>query len=222
MLISSKHNFIFVHIYKCGGTSVSSALVPHADLRFRFTYQWLVSRKFVALVERALGIQDMGQKIFTGYHKHASAAEIRRRLGPEVYDSYYSFSFVRNPYSLVRSLYRYISGTPSHANHVLVRDMSLDEFVQYHIQSKPMTQYSFLSDSDGKLIVRFVGRFENLVGDFSLLCNDLNIPSATLQHLNRSDIINRSDIVQFSKGAKQQIRDYYRADFNVFAYPSTV
>ena len=222
MLISSKHNFIFVHIYKCGGTSVSSALVPYANLRFRFTYQWLISRKIVALVERTLGIQSMGQQIFTGFHKHASAAEIRRRLGPDLYDSYYSFSFVRNPYSLVSSLYRYISGTTSHADHVLVRDMTFDEFVHYHIQSNPLTQCSFLSDSKGRLLVKFVGRFEHLARDFNQLCNELNIPSATLRHLNRSVDSYRLSLASLSTVSKQQIRNYYEDDFNAFAYPSTV
>jgi hypothetical protein len=105
---------------------------------------------------------------------------------------------------------------------MLVRDMSLDQFVHYHIQSNPPTQYSFLSDSEGKMLVRFVGRFENLVGDFNLLCNVLNIPNATLRHLNRSSNVNKSDVIELSTLAKQQIRDYYIDDFNAFAYPSIV
>ena len=129
---------------------------------------------------------------------------------------------MRNPYTLVRSLYRYIGGTPSHADHVLVREMTIDQFVQYHIQSNPPTQRSFLSDSDGKMLVKFVGRFENLEGDFSRLCNELNIPSARLNHLNRSGDVNRKNVPDFSNSALRQIRDYYYDDFNAFSYPCTV
>lgn len=222
MLISKRYNFIFVHIYKCGGTSVASALVPYANLRFRFTYEWFLSRKAIGLFERTLCLQDKGQSFFTGYHKHSSALEIRDKLGDSVFNRYYTFTFVRNPFTFVYSLFRYIGGTRSHKDHAIVRQMSFDQFIEYHIDSNPSTQKSLISDTNGVVLVNFVGRFESITEDFNRLCRDANIPACTLPHLNSSTNFTNSIPGRFSSFAQDQICKYYYDDFETFSYPKSI
>ncbi len=47
-------------------------------------------------------------------------------------------------------------------------------------------QYDFLYDSKERLLVDFVGRFENLQADFDLICERLGIQESKLPHVNTS------------------------------------
>ena len=75
MIISNKKKFIFVHIYKTGGTSVSSALVRYARFRERIASEFYLSKKIVSTINDKLELADQGNKWVNGLHKHAKAIE---------------------------------------------------------------------------------------------------------------------------------------------------
>lgn len=83
MLVSESHGFIFIHIGKTGGTSIERALCEYLDLDFEITKK-----------------DTDGQ-----WWKHIWAKGMRRRIGPEAWNSHFTFAFVRNPYDMVLSLY---------------------------------------------------------------------------------------------------------------------
>lgn len=96
MIISNSKKFIHVHIYKCGGTSVSYAIQPYLE--------W---NDFIA--DGTKYGQDMdavwGDRY--GLGKHSTAKEIRTVVGESVWNEYFTFSFVRDPLSRMTSLYRW-------------------------------------------------------------------------------------------------------------------
>lgn len=97
MIISTSRQFIFVHLTKCAGTSVKTALNPH-----------------LAVNDLVLWGNNNGQiwstvlKKLGGPRKHSSAQEIRDFVGLEFWTECYSFSVVRPPVERLLSYYKFL------------------------------------------------------------------------------------------------------------------
>lgn len=95
-IISNSKQFIFLHLHKCGGSSVEVAYQPHA--------QWN---------DLVIGSTDAGERLqpiyrkLHGLHKHNTATEIRTIVGEEIWERYWTFSMVRHPVSIYESFYRW-------------------------------------------------------------------------------------------------------------------
>ena len=124
MLISHKNKFIFIHIYKTAGTSTMDMFLPYCRLLDRLAYDFKVSRKLFGLFGHFMGWDDDGMRQFTGFHMHATAREIREKMNREMFETYYKFVFVRNPFDFLVSLYFYISQDKNHRDHRYVAGMA--------------------------------------------------------------------------------------------------
>jgi sulfotransferase famil protein len=99
MIICHKHKFIFIHIGKTGGTSIERALCRHLSMDF-----------------------DTTKKSPEGtWWKHIWATDMRRRVGPDLWDNYFTFAFVRNPYDMILSLYSMYTQYPEYTSPALYR-----------------------------------------------------------------------------------------------------
>ena len=101
-----------------------------------------------------------------------------------VYNDYYSFSFVRDPYARTVSLFK---------NYNLQRMISFKAFVKKELPRlwedsyyfvRPQVEYVY--NDDGTLMVDFIGKFENLQQDFEKVRNTISHPVAKLGSVNRS------------------------------------
>jgi len=98
VIINNTFRFIFVHIPKSAGTTVTTVLSKHS------------SYCDIELGGTALGeaIQPLFQKRY-GLQKHSTLSEIRAVVGEVLLKRYFSFAFVRNPYARAYSIYKYLS-----------------------------------------------------------------------------------------------------------------
>jgi len=110
MIISKSKNFIYIHLDKCGGTSVETALEP-----------------FLSWSDIVIGSSPFGEKMYLAYQeknnslrKHSNFLEIKNFIG-EDWNSMYKFATVRDPEKIMISLYFY------------VKDM-----VDYHIDARSL------------------------------------------------------------------------------------
>lgn len=169
MLISWRHRFIFVHVYRTAGTSMTAALAPLRPWNER---AWSLAGK---LCRKTNGPDPPGWRLKTGIlAPHASAREIKALLPPAVFDRCFKFGFVRNPWDLEVSLYKYMLRTTHHfQNEEIKRLGSFDAYVEWRVSQPPRLQSFFLTDEGGMLLVDFVGRFEEILDDFSHITQKL-------------------------------------------------
>ncbi|MEP4891919.1 MAG: sulfotransferase family 2 domain-containing protein [Aliiglaciecola sp.] len=221
MLMSHAHKFIFIHIYKTAGTSITNEFVPYCRILDRLAYQNWFSRGIYGQINNLMGWSNDGMKQFTGYHKHARACEVEAKFGSEAFASYYKFAFVRNPFDLIVSLYFYIMQSKKHISHELVSNMTFLEFLQWHLAKKPPLQIDFLmNESRDKKLVDYVGRFENLAQDTASIKQQLNLPvSGEIEHRNPSkNRKNKHYKDYYDEESKSLIWNYFRLDFELLGY----
>lgn len=180
MLISYSRQFLFVHVPKTAGTSVTRCLRSLAD----DPTDHLINR----VLER-FGIRVnllLGPYRWRRFRPHHSAETIRHHLPRDVYRKLFKFAFVRNPWDWLVSYYHFHLQCPTHHRHRFVRQLgSFSAFVRWRIQKKRKPQVEFVTDRHGYSLVDFVGRYETLRDDFQMICRRLGLDCELAWH-NRS------------------------------------
>ena len=177
-MISHDKKCIFIHIPKCGGSSVEEVIWP--DIKGRTEEDlWM---GFVSQFEN---------KYQTGGLQHLLGWQIREEVGSDVFDSYYKFTFVRNPWDRIVSQFAFMQRRPDLMEYL---GMNPDtEFKSYlelirlkeHVQWTP--QVRFFLDQDGSILVDRIGRLESFDQDCSQVFAALGLKSSLLVgHSNRS------------------------------------
>lgn len=123
MLISYKRKFIFIHVYKVAGTSIRKTLNVYADRpREILLHQFLIRLG----IKYTLHCDNI--KVFP---PHATANFVKKGLPPEVYNNFYKFAFVRNPWDWQVSLYHFVLQDLTHIQHDVIKQMrSFDEYME--------------------------------------------------------------------------------------------
>ena len=217
MLISHKRKFIFIHIYKNAGTSITSALLKHADFSHNFVnkrpYNYILS-----LINRLLpSLSSKSNSWLVGFRKHATALEIKDGLTEDEWDVFYKFAFVRNPYSHIESLYSYIKGNRSHKYFRLIKDKNFDEFVEFYCSKAFRLQNEFVRYGDD-IVVDFVGHVEKIQYDLEKVCKDIGIEYEGCPFKNAGDQNSESLWCKVSQDSLKMFNSYAAIDFNVFNY----
>lgn len=159
---------------------------------------------------------------------HVPAFQFLAYLGAKQYDKAFKFSFVRHPLSRAISAFNYLKsdGTTiedmEFARQNLERFETFDAFVTLGLAKEPAIsnyvhfkpQAYFLADPRTRRIaVDFLGRFENLGEDYTLLSNQLGI-TKTLPMLNKGARPDR----EVTPEAVRTIERIYDTDYALFGY----
>jgi len=222
MLMSHTYRFIFIHIYKTAGTSIMSSFLPYSRLIDRMAYDYKISKKLFGGIVHLMGWQKEGMQRFTGFHKHAKAYEIEKKIGSENFESYYKFAFVRNPFDLLVSLYFYISQAKNNPLHkAAVVQMSFLEFLKWYLAKNPPHQLEFVTDqSKSQAIVDYIGRFETLTEDVAVIRKTLGLEvNRKIKHKNRSvKRKTRNYQEYYCRESRKLVFDYFQSDLDLFGY----
>ena len=178
MLISYSHKFIYVHIYRVAGTSVSEALGSYSHIPDRQLQLRLLRKMGVHRLVRHHRLEQ-----FDG---HASAQELKEKLPPRIFKGCFKFAFVRNPWDWQVSLYHFALQNRSHRQHHLIESLgSFEKYLEWRVNEDMHLQKDFVVDPSGKLLVDFVGKYFYLAQDFRYVCHRVGCNSV-LPHLNAS------------------------------------
>lgn len=176
-MLSHHHKTIFVHIPKCAGQSIEMAFLADIGLTWATRAPLLLYQN-----ER----QELGPRSLA----HLTAIEYvgRRYVPQEMFDAYFKFSVVRNPWSRTVSLYRYLQHKSSFRDFVLnwlPRQFADPRGSDSYWFVRPATEYLF---HQGQLLVDEIIHFESLDIEFERISNKCGI-SRPLPHINRSAVV---------------------------------
>ena len=206
MLISKKHNFIFIHIYKNAGTSITRALKPFALSRWQMAGHKLFKKAGIS------------SPFFDPqpFHGHITASEMIDSLGREKFNSFFSFAIIRNPWDWQVSLYNYMLKLETHHQHELVKKLgNFEEYIKWRCKNEVRYQKDFIYSENNNLLVNYVGRYEDLNNEFSKICSQIGI-STFLPELNVS---NKKPYQQFyNDETKELVRRAFEPDIKLFDY----
>ncbi len=101
MIISHKNKFIFIKPAKVAGSSVEVALSKWHGENDIITPQEKFNLKSDEDFYNSPG------RNYKGFHGHISAEEVRKKIGENIWNSYFKFTIVRNPWDIVVSKYFY-------------------------------------------------------------------------------------------------------------------
>jgi len=221
MIISNSHKFIFIHILKTAGTSITSLIEP------------VLSWNDLVIGGTPFGehIQPAYRERF-GLHKHFTALEIKGVVGEAVWSSYFSFTFVRHPYSRMVSFYTWleqsIGRAPSDAalwswptTQAFLESRSFSDFIRNEKFLRSMAarpQIEWLEDSEGRRIVDFVGRFENLEEGCRVIEERVGLRLESIGHHNPSDGRRHLAEILSAEEDYAYLHDIQRRDFECLGY----
>ena len=216
MIISHSKKFIFIHIYKTAGTSISYPLLPYARFIEKISLYYPTSI-LVKIINHLFNLNDMGNKWLTGLHKHATVKDLQKYLDNKTFEEYFKFAFVRHPMDWQGSLYEYIKSN-IHKDNKYVKKITFKEFVFREIKNKSPLQVDFLMDDDDFKVDK-IFKFENINTDLKKLFRILNIPLKKngIKHLNKSPRINNF-YHYYDDELEKVVRDYYSKDFQFLGY----
>jgi hypothetical protein len=206
VIVSHRHRFIFAAVPKTGTHSVRQALREQMGDTDLEQVGLFANRRFPWPDLAAIP------------HGHLALRQIRRHLGDDVFNAYFKFAFVRNPFDRFVSYCAFMlrggevfQQRPRDAmHHFLFRDPP-----NHHILFQP--QASLLTDVDGRtLLTDAVGRVEDMQGSYDAICARLGIASRALDQVNTST---HSDYRQYyDKVLIDGVAVRYAQDLDLFGY----
>jgi len=190
-VISHKHKCIFVHISKTGGTSLEHVLFKSED------------------TDIAGMLTNNNNLDFPG--KHYSAIEYRE-ANPDIFNEYFKFAIVRNPWDRLVSNYfwhKQIELQP-------VCDLSFEDYIdfvdenvaQYH-------QYGKVCD-DKTIIVDKIYDYEHIRRSYIHICNKLGLDKTTIPVANKTN--HKRYTEYYSPILRKRVAHMFRVDIDMFNY----
>lgn len=213
MVVNPDKKFIFVHIPKVAGSSITQALGSNPKI-------WLAAN-------------DRQEHLMVGTHTYAS--EIKRFLGENMYAHYYKFAFVRNPWDRLYSYYKFMTRSPEINRAKQWFDQEEAErrgfkwfLLENRLKTTRVKMYGVNLDicqqvtpqvdwimQDDKLIVNFVGTYENIQQDFEVLRDAIKM-DIELPWVNRQE--DKSYTEMYDNEMIEFVEKYHKKDIDFFGY----
>lgn len=228
MIISHKHKFIFLKTNKTAGTSVEVALskfcgvddiitpISERDEVIRKDLGYLGPRNYSVPLNK-YSVKDWAKLILRGekqaYFNHISAYDVRRLIGPKIWNSYFKFCIVRNPWDLVISKYYWHYKSEPRP--------PISEFLgSWAVENLKRRGYGIYT-IDGKVVVDRLCRYENLSEEINDVCrNALDIQEEVslprTKSNTRTDKRHYQDIL--TPEDKYKIQEIFGDEISVLGY----
>lgn len=213
MIISHGRKFIFVHIPKTGGTSLSLALEAKAmkdDILIGDTPKAKNRRK------RYKDVSVSGR-----LWKHSRLTDIYGLLTQDQIENYFVFTIVRNPWDRMVSYYHWLKTQNfQHPAVTIAQDNSFSDFLldpAIHRSLQNDTARQYVCDRDGIERCNMYLRMEYLSQDAERLVQSLGLKLPELPHDNRSER-DKSYVDYYDANNKAMISKVFADDIERFEY----
>jgi hypothetical protein len=182
-------------------------------------------------------------KAYKGGHSNWSKY---KEVFPDAWDTYFKFTFVRNPWDrVVSSLYWHLYHTEvefynsrrkrrigardikrqelyrewiQNFNHFLRDDDCLPRIIRSKHNKKFNPCYKYIYDKDMNLMVDFIGKYETINEDMMRIQSILGLPIETIPHNNSLKEKRPHYSAFYNEENIEIIRDLYSTDIEMFGY----
>lgn len=179
MLVSHRYKFIYTKTVKTASTSVESFFerfcMPEGE------WEQLHQRDDYESASGIIGFRGKTKDDSIRWWNHMPADTIREQLGDEIWNSYFKFCVVRNPYEKCISAFEHIGRNfqldEEITSEILVNNaMTLEQyrFYEYIRQNPPIDRDKYLIN--GVFCLDDVIRYESLESELKRICNHLWLP----------------------------------------------
>ena len=192
--VKNENPFIFVHLPRTAGRSVTQALESVVDKQYILKFAQLHpiniryknddgSYEYEKRTVRQLGLDPPSisnprtKEDETYAYLHSSLEDFSAALNSDL-EEYYKFTVVRNPWDMTLSYYYY-----SEYIHKLRKEFDEKYFIDKCIPFVAAYNQVKMVSLDGEIKLNKFLKFENLTNDFNEVLTDLNLPQAPLPHI---------------------------------------
>jgi hypothetical protein len=183
MIVSHEREFIFIHVQRTAGTSIEKSICEELNIS---KWEGFIGEPRHVALDSETKLDDVyfneQRKKLEG-KKHITAEELRHLIGKETWNSYFTFSFVRNPWDRYLSSYmKKRKEAPNKIRKLWPKSKLLLNIAMLYkigfLKWKTKSQLDYLTDNEGNIIVDFIGKFENLHEDFSTVCSRIGVDAS--------------------------------------------
>jgi hypothetical protein len=212
VLVSHIYKFIYLKNYKVAGSSVESffgQFCINQKNKIKYSFQDLQDEKITQW--GILGSRGHGR--FTIWNNHKSAKSIKNNLGHELFDSYFKFCVVRNPYDLMVSSY-FFEKTKNNF------DYNFKSYCKtFKTPPNPNTERMFIDDVE---VCNYYIRYENLKNDIIFVLDKLGITDYDINDLpnHKSNYNPRDRCYQsyYDDETKEIVTNLFKIEIEMFGY----
>lgn len=214
MIISKKHEFIFIHCHRSAGTTLEQKMFPLLDK----------GDIIVGSTKHGENLQRNSER--WAHWKHATADMISKTY-PWYWKNYYKFTTVRNPWDRVVSWFFWWNGDWwKESKSKTLRDigaavtnMDFDAYVRsvFSWQTSTLFSYHRMLFTD-KFELDVVLRAENLQDDFNGICDKFNIGHVELPIINKSKLHEHYTTYYRSRETRDIVYKQFAKDIEYFGY----
>ena len=196
-MISHEHKTVFIHVPKVAGQSVELVFLNLLGMRWE---------QRAPLVLRHNPDPTKGPERLA--HLLAREYVPLGYIDQSTFDAYFKFAFVRNPWARLVSEYEYrrYEKRPF-AEFVDAEFASIDDYSDHARHIIPQADY--LYDTNGMLLVDYVGRFEMIARDFRHVSDRLGLGVDELPRKNVSGMSRFQKLLRRKPKEKKPYQDYY-------------
>lgn len=218
MLVSHRHRFIYTKTGKTAGTSVELYFEPFC--MEGHDGKWTETHAHDEYVSGTgiIGFRGPKRPPGTTWWNHMPAAEIKRLVGNKIWNSYFKFCVIRDPFDRAISLFFYLR----RAGKIDI-DQSLSDREQFEqwLLHRRLSANRDRYVIDGKFCLDDVIRYERLHADMERVCQRLNVPwnPSTFPHAKTGFRPPGTTVASmFSKRGEEVVRKQYAFEFEFFGY----
>ena len=217
MPVSYQHKLIYIHIPKCGGTTIESILKINSTEGF-FSYYKTIDTGIIVEKNKFCNLVDYNNCI-NKTPQHFTYRELKRVLPKVVFEKYNKFAIVRNPYSRLVSDYYFIK------NYLKLKDYTFEQLVNQLalVQEERVDkfdghlepQYTYLVDDDNIIKNVKIFYYEEIGKCFEFLKGVINFTE--IPHL-RKTVYTKPYQEYYTSDLQEKVYNFYKEDFLQFNY----
>jgi hypothetical protein len=205
MIINHTYKFIFVHVPKNAGTSVTQALSTLSSWR-----------------DQEIGGTQLGEALSAQYmkrfgmRKHSPASQIKSVVGEEIWDTYFKFGFVRDPFARLNSVWGFLNKWRDWPRSEIMDEFgSIDKFIASDFFKsggpdqilKPQTHFL-------NLPLNYLGSCDTTNRDFKTILDAIGVPADQQPEvgvMNES----RSEQIPLSEASRKIVETVWSSDLDL-------